>query len=421
MYSLSKTFTGTALGLQIGEGRLGLDDLVSDHLPERFDDATPERTRRMRIRHLATMASGHDRETIGEAAELDPTDPVRGFLHIPPDAEPGTLFAYNQPPVLTLATVLQRRCGERVSEYLRPRLLEPLGIDAFRWRHTAGGVDLGFSGVFTNLDAIARLGQLYLDDGMWDGRRVLPEGWVAEASRVHTPNPLNEAIDWRQGYGIQVWRSQHGYRGDGAFGQYMLVVPEHDLVLAMFSCTAVMQRVMDLVWELLLPGMHDHPVAGDDDALSTRAASLEQPTAGRRLGQLGGSAVASITSITERGELPASFAPVPKGMPTHRSITSVAVETGSDGVRLVLHEEGGSLVVPLSDGWTESPDGSVCASATVLDDGRVAVDVVMVHTPHRIELTLDPASSTFAAVWPVMPLFGVGVDRRLSSMLLPPS
>lgn len=409
VYSLSKTFTGTALGLQVGEGRLGLDDLVSDHLPELFDDDTPERTGRMRIRHIATMASGHDRETIAEAAALDPHDPVRGFLRIPPDAEPGSLFAYNQPPVLTLATVLQRRCGERLSEYLRTRLLEPIGIDAFRWRHTSAGVDLGFSGVFTNLDAIARLGQLYLDDGRWNGRRVLPEGWVAEASRVHTPNPLGEGIDWRQGYGIQLWRSQHGYRGDGAFGQYLVILPEQDLVVALFSCTEVMQRVMDLMWELLLPALHDAPVVGDDDALLARTSSLGQPTARRRLGgtPVEPSAVG----------MPMSFAPVPKGTPTHRSITSVEV----DGDRLLLYEDGHSLVVPLSDRWTTSPDGAVSASATVRDDGRLAVDVVLVHTPHRIELTLDPATATFSAVWPLMPLFGVGVDRRLSSMLLPPN
>ena len=98
VYSLSKTFTGTALGLQLGEGRLSLDDLVSDHLPELFDGVDPA-TRRMKIRHIASMATGHDRETFLEALAIDPADPVRGFFTIPPDAEPGTLFAYNQPPV----------------------------------------------------------------------------------------------------------------------------------------------------------------------------------------------------------------------------------------------------------------------------------------------------------------------------------
>ena len=113
---------------------------------------------------------------------IDPDDPVRGFFAIPPDAEPGTLFAYNQPPVLALATILQRLAGERLVDYLRPDVLDPLGIGELRWAQLRPGLDMGFSGVYTNLDAVARLGQLYLDDGVWDGRRLLPEGWVADAS-----------------------------------------------------------------------------------------------------------------------------------------------------------------------------------------------------------------------------------------------
>ena len=116
---------------------------------------------------------------------------------------------------------------------------------------------MGFSGVHTNLDAVARLGQLYLDDGVWDGRRLLPDGWVADASAVQIANPQREEPDWRQGYGFQLWMSRHGYRGDGAFGQYMVVLPEHDAVVAMFSCVEDMQAVLDLMWEHLLPAMGD--------------------------------------------------------------------------------------------------------------------------------------------------------------------
>ena len=209
----------------------------------------------MKVRHIASMATGHDRETFLEALAIDPADPVRGFFTIPPDAEPGTLFAYNQPPVLALATILQRLAGERLTAYLRPRVLEPLGITDLRWAQIRPGLDMGFSGVHTNLDAVARLGQLYLDDGVWEGRRILPEGWVADASSVHIENPQREEPDWRQGYGFQLWMSRHGYRGDGAFGQYMVVLPEHDAVVAMFSCTDPMQAVLDLMWEHLLPAM----------------------------------------------------------------------------------------------------------------------------------------------------------------------
>jgi CubicO group peptidase (beta-lactamase class C family) len=286
VYSLSKSFTGTALGLLVGDGRLSLDDLVGDHLPELFDDDTPEAVRRMRIRDIASMASGHAAETLLDSVLADPDDPVRGFLTIAPDAEPGTLFAYNQPPVLALARILERVAGERLADLLRRRVLDPIGAGDLRWRQIAGS-DMGFSGVFTSLDTVARLGQLHLDDGVWDGRRILPEGWVAAASSLQTPNGDWEQVDWQQGYGFQFWMARHGYRGDGAYGQFMVILPEHDAVVAMFSCTDQMQDVLDAMWEHLLPAMGNGTDCGGvdtDEALAERMCHLALPTVGERLG-----------------------------------------------------------------------------------------------------------------------------------------
>ncbi|MET0460242.1 MAG: serine hydrolase domain-containing protein [Ilumatobacteraceae bacterium] len=402
VYSLSKTFTGTALALQLGEGRLTLDDLVSDHLPALFDGADPA-TRRLQIRHIASMATGHDRETLAEALAIDPEDPVRGFLQIPLDAEPGSLFAYNQPPVLALATILQDLAGERLVDYLRPRVLDPLGITDLRWAQVRPGLDMGFSGVHTNLDAIARLGQLYLDDGVWDGHRLLPEGWVADASSVQIANPQREEPDWRQGYGFQLWMARHGYRGDGAFGQYMVVLPEHDTVVAMFSCIEDMQVVLDLMWEHLLPalaGAAAPPSASSpaDEALAARLAGLTLPTAAERLG--GGPPDVAATT----------FAPVATG-PSHRTVTSIEVA----GRRMVVHEGDESMEVPLTPGWTVAGP-SLAASAATLDDGRLVVDLAFLAHPHRLEIDLDPSAGTFVARWPTVPLFGAGADRRLASM-----
>jgi CubicO group peptidase (beta-lactamase class C family) len=410
VYSLSKTFTGTALALLLGEGKLTLDDLVSDHLPEFFEGAD-ERTKRMRIRHIASMASGHDREMMGEATSADRDDPVRGFFTIPPDEEPGTLFAYNQPPVLALATILQRLAGQRLVDYLRPRVFDPMGIGDVRWTQHRPGIDLGFSGVHTNLDAIARLGQLHLNDGTCDGRRLLPEGWVTDASRVQTPNPQRVEPDWRQGYGFQLWMSRHGYRGDGAFGQYMVVLPEHDAVVAMFSCNEDMQRVLDLMWKHLVPAMGTTtggPGAAADDGLAVRLAGLTMPTAAERLG--GGPLTLP----------PMRLHPGEAGPTAHRTIEAIEATTHGTGDRIVLHERNGiTLEVPLTLGWTSVPGASIAASATVLPDGHAAVDLVLLDTPHRLELALDPARATFAATWPVMPLFMAGVEKHLSSIRAP--
>jgi CubicO group peptidase (beta-lactamase class C family) len=397
VYSLSKSFTGTALGLLVGDGRLSLDDLVSDHLPELFDDATPDATRRLRIRHIASMASGHAAETLLDAVVADPDDPVHGFLTIPPDAEPGTIFAYNQPPVLTLARILERVAGERLVDQLRPRVLDPIGAGELRWRQLAGH-DMGFSGVFTNLDAIARLGQLYLDDGVWSGRRILPEGWVATASSVQTPNGDWDQVDWQQGYGFQFWMSRHGYRGDGAFGQFMVILPDEDLVVAMYSCTDEMQAVLDALWDHVLPALDRTPTAASDEALAGRMADLRLPTAAERLG--GG----------PLGDTPAQRFRRRDSEPSHFTVTAVDIDRST----MTIHEGDGSFVVPLTGRW--SVDESLATSATRLDDGRIAVDLSFLHTPHRLEVELDPATGTFVARWPLMPLFGVGADPHLAAL-----
>jgi CubicO group peptidase (beta-lactamase class C family) len=404
VYSLSKTFTGTALGLQLGEGRLSLDDLVSDHLPDLFDDVD-ERTRRLRIRHIASMATGHDRETALEAFALDPDDPVRGFLRIPPDHEPGTVFAYNQPPVLTLATILQRRSRQRLSEYLRPRLLDPIGIGELSWVELRPGIEMAYSGVYTSLDAVARLGQLHLDGGTWAGRRVLPATWVAEASKPQVANPGEPQPDWQQGYGFQLWMSRHGYRGDGAFGQYMLVLPQQDAVVAIFSGNEDMQALLDHVWAHLLPALRPDPVPGGDgdEALAARLAALRVPTPADRIGGVA------------PGPRSVTFTPGAPGERSHRSITSLAVADGE----LVVREDDASFAVPLRTAWSEGRTGHVAASAAQGRDGRLHVDLAFLHTPHRLELVLDASTGTFTADWPAVPLFRAGLRYRLSELRPP--
>ena len=403
VYSLSKTFTGTALGLLLGEGRLSLDDLVSDHLPGLFDGASAS-ARQLRIRHLASLSTGHDRETLLEAFALDPSDPVRGFLQIPPDAAPGSLFAYNQPPVLALATILQTLAGERLVDYLRPRVLDPIGVADLRWAQARPGLDMGFSGVHTNLDAVARLGQLYLDDGRWGGRRILPEGWVADASAQQIDNPREPEVDWRQGYGFMLWRSRHGYRGDGAFGQFMVVLPEQDVVVAMFSCTQEMQAVLDMMWAHLLPAMtgDPSPPTVPDDELAQRLVHLTLPTVAARRG--GHAPQVPTLAFTPGRIWPSS----------HHSVTGIETAAG----QMVLHQGDRRLEVPLTEGWT-TVDPSLATSAARLDDGRVLVDLVFLASPHRLQVELDPSTATFTTRWPHPPLFGGGINPHLDAMHAP--
>ncbi|MDF3145094.1 serine hydrolase domain-containing protein, partial [Streptomyces sp. T21Q-yed] len=267
LYSISKSFTATAAGIAAGEGLIRLDDPVISYFPELEADITDPRSRAMLVRHVASMASGHETDTVFAARELDREDLVRGFLLVPPPRDPGTVFAYNQPATFTLAALVQRASGQSLTGYLRPRLLDPLGIGEVAWLCDRSGRELGFSGLHATTDAIARLGQLYLRGGVWEGERLMPEWWVAEATRPQI-STAGDGLgnDWQRGYGFKFWMSRHGYRGDGAFGQFCVVLPEHDAVIATTADTWHMPGLLDLVWEHLLPAMRPAPLTGGGEA-----------------------------------------------------------------------------------------------------------------------------------------------------------
>ena len=189
LYSLSKSFTSTAAAFAQAEGLLDLDDTVISHFAEFAADITDPRSRSMKVRHVASMASGHTREMLGEAMERDPHEPVRGFLLIPPDRDPGTVFAYSQPCTYTLASIIQRNAGMSLTRYLRPRLFDPLGIGHVGWHTLPPGREQGFSGLHARTEDIAKLGLLYLQRGQWDGTQLIPAEWVAEATSRQVANP----------------------------------------------------------------------------------------------------------------------------------------------------------------------------------------------------------------------------------------
>ena len=411
LYSVSKTFTGTALGLQMGEGRLSLDDRVRDHLPEAFEGADPAFDE-LKIRHIASMASGHMVETLGLARQASPSNLVRGFLQIPPRRPPGKLFAYNQPPVIALASILQRLAGCTLIEYLRPRLIEPLGMSDMKWVDVEPGLNMGYSGLFARLDDVAKLGQLYLNQGRWQGRQLLPASYAVAAGSLQTPNPMNIEPDWRQGYGFQMWQSQHGFRGDGAMGQYMVVLPRQEAVVAMFTLTENMQRVLDLMWTHLLPAFEAKGSSrgeASDQLLAGRLSHLRQRTAAVRLGLKEPSPAGETLRFEPQGQEKTEGA----AQNSHRTIKSITLE----GQLMVLDEGDHRLLVPISADWQVTDH--IAASAGVDDQGCIHVDVILRETPHRLTIQLDPSTRTFTSHWPLLPLFGAGIGKYLSLMKAP--
>jgi CubicO group peptidase (beta-lactamase class C family) len=365
LYSLSKTFTAMAVGFAVAEGLCSLDDRVVDHFPEFADEVTGPRSRAMRLRDVLSMASGHHREMVEVARRADPREPVRGFLLAEPESDPGSWFQYNQPATYTAAAIVQRAAGTSLVEYLRPRLFDPLGIGPVSWQQYPPGRDIGFTGLHAPTEAVAALGQLLLQDGVWQGRQVLPVGWAEQVRQRRIATLREPNADWRLGYGFQVWMSRHGYRGDGAYGQFCLVLPEHDAVLAVNSATPDMQRALDLVWEHLVPAFTDGPLepAAADGELAARLASLTLPPSR-------GGPVGSEWAGTYRGAgLTVTVAP--------RGSMSVA-----DG-RLVLE------VPAPTPTWSVVEDGGppVAVSGGVAS-GAVHLDLAFLETPHRLDLEL---------------------------------
>jgi hypothetical protein len=177
------------------------------------------------------------------------------------------------------SAIVQHVTGQTVLDYLRPRLFEPLGIENPTWETSPQGISTGGFGLSIRTEDIAKFGQLYLQNGKWHDQQLVPADWIAAATAAQTSNGSNPASDWDQGYGYQFWRCRHGaYRGDGAFGQYCIVLPEQDAVIAITSGVRDMQQILNLVWDHLLPALTPSALPPDEGAVEKLRQRLAQLT-----------------------------------------------------------------------------------------------------------------------------------------------
>jgi CubicO group peptidase (beta-lactamase class C family) len=263
LYSLSKSFCSTAVGLAVQQGLLTVEAPVISFFKDQLPATVPDNLKAMQVKHLLMMGTGHERDATNPMRSAPGGDWVKAFLSLPVEHAPGSRFVYNSAATYMCSAIVQKVTNATVLDYLKPRLFEPLGIESPTWETCPKGISTGGWGLNIRTEDIARFGQMYLQKGKWNGKQLVPEAWVAEATSKHIPNGANPSSDWNQGYGYQFWRCRHNaYRGDGAFGQYCVVMPEQDAVLAINSGLGDMQAVLNLAWEHLLPAMKPETLPG---------------------------------------------------------------------------------------------------------------------------------------------------------------
>ena len=268
MHSVSKTFTATAIGLAISEGKLNLTDKVVSFFPDQLPTEPSENLNAMTIRDLLTMTCGHDVEPNVRRDSVNKVDWTEGFLAWPVVHKPGEYYLYNSVGTYMLSAILQKVTGEKLLDYLDTRLFQPLHIARPEWEESPQGINCGGWGLQLKTEDMAKMGQLFLQKGEWNGKQIVPAEWLKEMSSYQVPSApsgtrfedlekaglTKDNNEWVQGYGYQMWICRHSsFRADGFAGQYIFVFPDQDAVLVLTTSSSLYQPYIDLIWEYLLP------------------------------------------------------------------------------------------------------------------------------------------------------------------------
>lgn len=257
LWSVSKTFTSMAVGIAEGEGVFKTTDCLSDHF------RTPKNALwdRLTVHDLLCMGTGQTKCPVDEALEAkQPLDDIEKlFFYEPILYEPGTHFLYSNAATYMLSKLISIRTGHCMSDYLRPRLFEPLGIRDVYWEKDRNGIDFGCSGLHLSAHEVSKFGQLLLDNGEWEHTCLIPPGYIQRATSQQIDNsdfskPFATADHW-SGYGYQVWMNSHpgSYRMDGLYGQYVVVIPAKKAVITFISNEPRnMTGILELTWKYLV-------------------------------------------------------------------------------------------------------------------------------------------------------------------------
>jgi CubicO group peptidase (beta-lactamase class C family) len=292
-HSAVKSWTATAVGLALGEGRLTFDDKVVSFFPEHLPPVVSDHLAAMTVRDLLTMRTGHRTGISGGEWRAMKTSWIEAFLREPVEEKPGETFIYSSASSYMLSAIVSKVTGQTVHDYLEPRLFRPLGMGPIHWDLSPEGINTGGNGIRCTTEDVLKFGVLHLQQGRWNGREILPADWVREATRNHVAEvwlgPLDgkrflrpqEITDKREGYGYQWWMTAHdGYRASGLYGQQCIVLPGRDTVIVFTGGLAAREpRLLQLVWKHLYPalGTRNSDAERREVALAAQLDSLALP------------------------------------------------------------------------------------------------------------------------------------------------
>ena len=224
-HSMCKSITGMAVGLLVEEGKLELSENIYKIFPDKGSTWAKMFRPEVTVENLLTMTSG---VTFNESGIVSGNDWLGSYLNASVAEKPGTKFQYNSLNSYVLSAVITERTGMPMDEYLKPRLFEPLGITDYLWEKCPRGITKGGWGLFMHTEDMAKLGQLYLNKGKWNGKQIIPESW-AEASVTKKV----DSIEGTYGYGYQLWMEERpgSFEYNGMLGQNVLIYPDVDMVI----------------------------------------------------------------------------------------------------------------------------------------------------------------------------------------------
>ncbi len=268
MYSVSKSFTSTAIGFAIDEGYFKLDTKFVEIFPEARGDKPDAYLEKMTVEDLLTMRSG-----LSVTPFMDKTKDrwFHDIINSKWISEPGTEFLYISENMYLLCCIIHKLTNMSVIEYLTPRLFEPLGIVEPYWETCPRGIETGGWGLMIRTEDLAKFTLCYQQGGKFGGKQVVPEWWVKTATAFHSDSSSSDNMDSKQGYGYCFWRNggyKNSYRADGMFSQFGIVFEDLDACFIMTGGEIDEQAMRDVIWEFFPKAFDDN--ASEDDAVEVK-------------------------------------------------------------------------------------------------------------------------------------------------------